>query len=301
MTMNVARTGLWMPAGQWPRGTAERRDTAQELEELGYEMVWLGGATADLELPAALLESTEHLCVGTGILNIWTEPVDLLADTYGMLEKAHPSRLLLGVGTGHAKRVEAMTGRRYHHPYGAVLSYLDALDAVGIPVSARVLAALGPRMLGLAAQRSAGAHPFLVTPEHTRTAREILGAGALLAPEQKIILEVDADRARAIGRAALAVYLDLPNYTNNLRRLGFTDADLAGGGSDRLVDALVAWGDMDTVRARLDEHRAAGADHVCAQILTGGRELPREQWRDLAAGLDLRPRAGAGAARGTAP
>ncbi|OAA19554.1 putative F420-dependent oxidoreductase, MSMEG_4141 family [Frankia sp. EI5c] len=299
--MNVARTGLWMSARQWPHGTAERRDTAQELAELGYDMVWLGGATADLELPAALLESTEHLLVGTGILNIWTEPVDLLADTYGMLEKAHPGRLLLGVGAGHARMVETMTGRRYRRPLTAVVSYLDALDAVGIPESARVLAALGPRMLGLAARRSAGAHPYLVTPEHTRLAREILGPGALLVPEQKVVLEVDADRARTIGRAALSIYLDLPNYTNNLRRLGFTDADLAGGGSDRLVDALIAWGDLDTVRSRLDEHRAAGADQVAVQILTGGHELPREQWRALATGLELRRSAVVGASPAGSP
>ncbi|WP_035740363.1 LLM class F420-dependent oxidoreductase [Parafrankia elaeagni] len=300
MTMNVARTGLWISAGQWPHGTAERRDTAQELAELGYGMVWLGGATADLELPAAVLEATENLCVGTGILNIWTEPVDLLADTYGMLEKAHPGRLLLGIGAGHARTVEAMTGRRYRNPLNAVVSYLDALDAVGIPQSARVLAALGPRMLGLAARRSAGAHPYLVTPEHTGRAREILGPGAFLAPEQKVVLEADSDRARGIARAALSPYLDLPHYTNNLRRLGFTDADLAAGGSDRLVDALVAWGDMDTVRARLDEHRAAGANHVAVQLLTGGRDLPREQWRTLAVGLDLRPAAVVGAPSGAA-
>ncbi|KPM53030.1 F420-dependent oxidoreductase [Frankia sp. R43] len=298
MTMNVARIGLWMSARQWPHGTAERRDTAQELAELGYDMVWLGGATADLELPAALLESTERLCVGTGILNIWTESVDLLADTYGMLEKAHPGRLLLGVGAGHARMVESVTGRRYRRPLGAVISYLEALDAVGIPASARVLAALGPRMLGLAARRSAGAHPYLVTPEHTRMAREILGPGALLAPEQKIVLETDPARARAIGRAALSIYLELPNYTNNLRRLGFTDADLAAGGSDRLVDALIAWGDLDSIRTRLEEHCAAGADQVAVQILTDNKQLPRAQWRILAAGLDLRPPAVAGAVSG---
>jgi probable F420-dependent oxidoreductase len=177
---------------------------------------------------------------------------------------------------------------RYHQPLAAMAGYLDALDTAEppVPVEARVLAALGPKMLGLARDRAAGAHPYLTTPEHTQRAREILGGDRLLAPEQRVVLETDPATAREVGHQHLAIYLQLPNYTNNLRRLGFTDNDLAGAGSDRLVDTLVAWGDEDTIARRVREHHDAGADHVCIQVLTGDRNaFPREGWRRLAPAL----------------
>ncbi len=165
-------------------------------------------------------------------------------------------------------------------------AYLDALDAAPTPVPAgeRVLAALGPRMLQLARERSAGAHPYLGTVEHTRRARAVLGAGPLLAPEQAVVLETDPDRARAIGRAHITFYLQAPNYTNNWLRLGFARDDLADGGSDRLVDALVAWGSVETIGERVAQHLAAGADHVCLQVLTGdATAMPSGEWQTLAA------------------
>jgi probable F420-dependent oxidoreductase len=182
-------------------------------------------------------------------------------------------------------------GQEYRRPFQQLVSYLDELDALTptVPKDRRVLAALGPKTLRLAAERSARAHPYLVTPAHTKEARDILGPEPLLAPEQKVILETDPQKARDIARATLSLYLALPNYTNNLLRLGFTNEDFADGGSDRLVDAVIAWGDTDAILARIAEHHAAGANHVCIQVLTAGDRhhgpLPRQQWRELAHAL----------------
>jgi probable F420-dependent oxidoreductase len=199
---------------------------------------------------------------------------------------AYPGRFLLGLGVSHSALVEP-TGQRYQHLYRKLVEFLDGLDAAAPPVppEGRALAALSPRVLKLAAERTAGAHPYLVTPEHTRRAREILGDGPLLAPEQKVVLSTDPARAREIGRGGLAMYLRLPDYVSNLRRLGYTDGDISGGGSDRLVDALVAWGDEDAIARRVAEHHAAGACHVCLQVLTGEQAVPWPQWRRLAAAL----------------
>jgi probable F420-dependent oxidoreductase len=184
--------------------------------------------------------------------------------------------------------VEKATGRRWERPVEVLLDYLDTLDELGVPREDQALAALGPRVLDIAARRTAGALPYLVTPAHTRRARGIVGPDALLAPEQKVVFETDADRARAIARMSLSRSLVLPNYANNLRRLGFTDEDLAGGGSDRLVDAIVAWGDTDTMLARIAEHHEAGADHVAVQVLTDTPgELPRAQWARLAEAINF--------------
>ncbi len=250
---------------------------------MGIPTLWIGAASGDLELPAAILDGTEGLSVGTSILNIWTEKADIVADHYAMLAKAHPDRLLLGFGVGHRALVEQATSRRWERPVEVLLDYLDTLDELGVPREDQALAALGPRVLEIAARRTAGALPYLVNPEHTRKARAVVGPDALLAPEQKVVLETDPGRARATARRRLAAYLAMPNYTNNLRRLGYTDDDLAGGGSDRLVDDLVAWGDIDTVLARVAEHHAAGADHVAVQVLTDEPAvLPRAQWARLA-------------------
>ncbi|CAO5190455.1 Oxidoreductase, MSMEG_4141 family [Frankia sp. AiPs1] len=283
MVLEVGRIGLWAAQRQWPTDVRTRTEIAVEVAAMGIPTVWIGAAGGDLELPAAILDGTEGLVVGTSILNIWTEKADVAADHYAMLAKAHPDRLLLGFGVGHRDPVERATGRPWEKPVEVLLDYLDTLDELGVPREDQVLAALGPRMLGVAADRTAGAVPYLVTPEHTRRARQILGPDRLLAPEQRIVFATDAGQARAIARQSLRHSLGLPNYANNLRRLGFTDADLADGGSDRLVDALVAWGDDAAIRARIAEHHAAGADHVAIQVITDTpRELPRAQWARLA-------------------
>ncbi len=264
-------------------------DAAAELGSLGYSALWFGDVGGDVFGAAAtLLEATRSIMVATGILNLWMHDPAETAAGFARLSAAHPGRFLLGIGASHAPIVDRTDPGRYRQPLAAMAAYLDALDTAEppVPAEARVLAALGPKMLTLARERSAGAHPYLTTPEHTQQAREILGADRLLAPEQRVVLETDPATAREVGRQHLAIYLRLPNYTNNVRRLGFTDDDLAGAGSDRLVDTLVAWGDEDTVARRVREHHDAGADHVCIQALTGDRNaLPREAWRRLAPAL----------------
>jgi probable F420-dependent oxidoreductase len=212
---------------------------------------------------------------------------EMLAAQRAELSDSSEGRFLLGLGVSHAPLVGE---DRYEKPLAKMRAFLDSLD-VAAPVvlpETRVLAALGPRMLELARDRALGAHPYLVTPEHTRRAREILGVEKFLAPEQGVVLEADPDRARAIAREHLSVYLGLPNYTNNLRRLGFSDEDLSDGGSDRLVDEVVAWGSVDEIRERIDAHREAGADQVVIQVLTDRDELPRAEWRELAPALTSR-------------
>jgi probable F420-dependent oxidoreductase len=232
-----------------------------------------------------VLGATERLVAATGIVNIWVEPAADVTGAAARLEEAHPGRTLIGLGISHAPLI----GERYKRPRAAMTEYLDALDAANPAVSSerRALAAIGPRMLDLARERTLGSHTYLMPPAHTALARKALGPGKLLAPAQAVVLETDPDRAREIGRRFLSVYMGLPNYTNNLRRvLGLDDADFANGGSDRLVDATVAWGEEDAIRRRIDEHRAAGADNVCIQVVGGARdELPKEAWRRLAGAL----------------
>jgi probable F420-dependent oxidoreductase len=285
MSVQVGRVGIW--AGSWSMQGPEGLDTAAELDDLGYGALWLGGAAGDLSLVTDVLAATRRLVVATGIVNVWTEPSATTAQAFAAASSAYPDRLLLGLGAGHKHHVEAVTDQRYEYPYRKVVSYLDELDATQPPVphQARALAALGPKMLALAGARTVGAHPYLVTPDHTRRAREILGPGPLLAPEQTVVLESDPDKARTVARTMVSFYLIAPNYTNNWLRLGFTPDDLADGASDRLVDALVAWGDVDAVRARIDEHHQAGADHVCLQVVTPQGESPRQAYRTLAAAL----------------
>jgi probable F420-dependent oxidoreductase len=224
--------------------------------------------------------------VVTGILNVWMHDATEVASEHARIGAAYPERFLLGLGVSHASLVEARGDRRYQRPRTVMVDYLDALDAAVPPVGRedRVLAALGPKMLELARDRSAGAHPYLTTPKHTAEARSTLGTGPLLAPEQKVILETDPSTARAVARQTLSRYLALPNYTNNLKRLGFSDADLADEGSDHLVDGIVAWGDIAAIAGRVKEHLDAGADHVCLQVLTDTPgAYPVAQWRQLAA------------------
>ncbi|MES4891358.1 LLM class F420-dependent oxidoreductase [Streptomyces sp. NPDC096012] len=277
----IGRYGIWSIGlrSEDPSRRGELGEAAAELEDLGYGAVWLGGNSAPRHaLP--LLDATGTLMVGTGIQSIWDYGPEETAASFAEVDAAHPGRFVLGLGVSHAKLTD-----QYRRPYTALVAYLDALDSAGVPAGRRVLAALGPRTLKLAAERAAGAVPYLVTLEHTARAREILGAGPLLAPELKVVLETDPDRARTLARETLAMYLTLPNYTQNFLRLGFTEDDLADGGSDRLVDALFAWGREDRVRERIDAFHAAGADHVALQVVAEGTRdsLPREEWRRLAA------------------
>jgi probable F420-dependent oxidoreductase len=266
--------------GAFRRRTAVSPQMATALEELGYRTLWVGGSPAgDLQEIEDLLDATTTLIVATGIVNIWQDAAEPVAASYHRIESRHPGRFLLGIGVGHPEA----TGARYSKPYTALVEYLDALDAAEVPTDRRVLAALGPKVLKLSADRSAGAHPYLVTPEHTRRARGILGDGVLLAPEQKVVLDSDPERGRMTGRPAVATpYLSLTNYTNNLRTLGFDDADFAAGGSDRLIDALIAHGDAQSVVAALTEHVDAGADHVSINLITEPGHDALEGYAELA-------------------
>jgi probable F420-dependent oxidoreductase len=274
-------TGIWSPQlrdGE-PRAVAE---AAAELEQIGFGTIWVPGREhADLEERLRLLlSSTQEITVATGIVSIWTHPADETASVHARIASEFPERFLLGLGVSHGP----MVGAEYRKPFSAMVRYLDALDAADPPVprSERVLAALAPRMLALARERALGSHPYLVTPQLTHEAREALGPDALLASEQTVVLEEDAGTARAIARNWLSRYLQLPNYTDNLVRSGFEPSDLENGGSDRLVDAVVAWGDVDAIRARIAEHRSAGADHVALQVVTAdASRLPLAEWRRL--------------------
>jgi probable F420-dependent oxidoreductase len=292
MTYALGGTGIWDMALRYG-DRAEAVEATAELEELGFTAVWIPDAGGDDLFGAfeALLGASTRLTVASGILNLWVQDPVHSAAAYNNLVAAHGNRLLIGIGVSHAPLINQMIeGAPFKRPIAKMAEFLTALDEAepSLPASARVLAALGPKMLELARDRSAGAHPYLVSPEHTATAREILGPDRLLAPEQGVVLETDPDRAREIARKNMSLYFGLPNYVNNWRRYGFTDDDVAAPGSDRLVDAMVAWGDEDAIAARIREHRDAGADHVCIQVMIDreGSELPREQWRRLAAALN---------------
>ncbi|MBB5789415.1 LLM class F420-dependent oxidoreductase [Jiangella mangrovi] len=286
MAIDVGRAGVWVGARNWPGDPGEVASGFAEVEALGFGAAWLGGAEGDLVRPSQVLAATSRLVAATGIVNVWSEPAEEVAAAFHRVDDLFPNRLLLGIGAGHAKFVE-QSGRQYRRPYSKVVSYLDELDAADVPADHRAVAALGPRTVRLAGERSLGAHPYLVTPDHTRLARDVLGIGPLLAPEQKVVLSADFDEVRRIAGPVVEFYLGLPNYVNNLRRIGFTDDDLSGSGSRRLLDALIAWGDVDTVAARVAEHHAAGADHVCVQVLTGRAGLPLPEWRELAPALTV--------------
>ncbi|MET9832614.1 LLM class F420-dependent oxidoreductase [Streptomyces sp. NPDC006385] len=278
----VGRYGIWSLGlrSENPALRGEITEAAAELEELGFGAVWLGN-NSTTQHAAPLIEATSRLTVATGIHSIWQQEPDRTAAQYAATDACHPGRFLLGLGVSHSVATD-----RYHRPYSSMVAYLDALDSAGVPAERRVLAALGPKMLKLSRDRAAGSHPYLVTAEHTAQARALLGDAPLLAPELKVVLEDDPDRARTIARGYLALYLGLENYTNSLLRLGYTEDDFADGGSDRLIDALVAWGDEDRIRARIVAFREAGADHVALQIVDGQPpfdHLPRVAWRRLAA------------------
>lgn len=281
MAVTVGRVGIWhgSPAWQGP-GAAE---AIAELDELGYGALWLGIADGIWDQLEDLLGASRRITVVTGIASVWLESAASMAAHTAALTASHPGRFLLGIGASHGPLVEAKTGQAYAKPYSKVVEFLDGLDAAPTPVPAgeRVIAALGPRTVRLSGERALGAHPYLTTPEHTREARSILGDGPLLAPEQKVVLETDPVKARAIGRDRVSPYLRLPNYVNNLIRLGFSQDEIDAA-SDGVVDALVAWGTPDDVAERVRAHHEAGADHVSLQVLSEGDALPRAQYRELA-------------------
>jgi len=284
-SVGVWGTGLWLEESR----RAEAMDVAAELDELGYATLWLsaGFGQGVPEVFGELLDATARMSVASGILSIWHATAVEAAEGFDALDRAHPGRFLLGLGASHALRVD-VDEKRYERPWSRMVGYLDELDAQrpGVPPGRRVLAALGPRMLRLSAERTAGAHPYFVPVEHTALAREQLGPGPLLAPEQAVVLETDPGLARELARGHMKWYLRLPNYTNNLRRLGYSDQDLDGGGSDRLVDAIVAWGDLEQVADRVRAHLEAGADSVSVQVISERpTQFPREHYRRLATAL----------------
>ncbi len=255
--------------GVWRSVKDTTPDLAKTIEELGYGAIWLGGSpNATLRRPEELLDATTHLQVATGIVNIWGSDAAELADSFHRIEAKHPGRLLIGIGSGHR---EATAERE--RPLDAMARYLDVLDAHGMPVGARVLSALGPRMLELAAERSAGTHPYLTIPSQTREMRQVLGPQALIAPEQTVVLDSDPDSARRTARAFLGHYLRLENYTRTMQRGGFTPEDIAGEGSDALIDAIVAHGDAGALAAAVRAHLDAGADHVCVQVQPAASDI----------------------------
>ena len=283
--MELSGVGVWSSQLRYSEAS-EAADAAAELDELGFTALWIpdvGGPVFDAV--GRLLAATKRTVIATGILNLWMHSADNVAESYGALTDQHGDRFLLGIGVSHAPLIDAGQAGRYRKPLAATASFLDQLDATQrpVPIDRRVLAALGPKMLQLSASRARGAHPYLVTPEHTASARSTLGEGPLLLPEQTVILSDDAEEARNIGTDWLRSYLALPNYANNLLRSGFSEDDLAQV-SDRVFDAIIAWGDEDAIMRRVTEHRSAGADHVCVQVLTADPQaFPREQWRRIAA------------------
>ena len=289
--MELGPIGIWTAQFDY-QPAAKVRDAVAELEQLGFGAIWFPESVGreSLTNAAILLSATSRLVVATGIANIYARDPVTTAAGQNTLAEAYPGRFLLGVGVSHIPLVEQLRGHTYGKPIASMRAYLDGMDRAPYRAVApsikpiRVLAALGPQMLRLAAERADGAHSYFVPPEHTARAREILGSDRVLAVEQAVVLETDAIKAREIARAHTSRYLALPNYVNNLRRLGFADADLTDGGSDRLVDDIVAWGDLAAVTDRIRAHQSAGADHVCIQVLPAD-PLPLREWRELASAL----------------
>lgn len=290
--VDIGPVGIWTGALD-AHPTPVARAAAQLIEQLGFGALWIPETLGRDPFVAAalLLGATERLPIATGIANIYARDPMTMANAQKTLAEAFPNRFLLGLGVSHSHLVAGIRKHDYSKPYSHMVEFLDRMDAaryMAVPPErdpGRVLAALGPKMLELAATRAQGAHPYFTTPEHTALARAAMGADALLAPEQMCVLSTDPVEARAIARGNMKIYMGLPNYWNNLLRLGFTEADREDGGSDRLVDAVVVWGTAQQVADRVAEHRAAGANHVCVQVLRGDRQIPEREWRDLAAVL----------------
>src|SRR5215467_12844029 len=274
----LGRFGVWRSAG------LVTPELAAGIERLGFGALWLGSSPpVDLIQAEEFLDATTTLTLATSIVNMWRDQPEDVAGSSARVRRRHPGRFLLGIGAGHREAAQ-----QYARPYETLARYVDVLQAGGVPRDSLVLAALGPRVLGLARDRAAGAIPYLVPPEHTRQARAVLGPGPLLAPEHKVVLDTDPDRARALGRTRVQrPYLGLVNYTSNLRRLGWSEADLSGAGSDPLIDALVAHGSPAEIAAQLTRHLDAGADHVCVHLITEEGADPLPGYRALAPALGL--------------
>jgi len=263
MSISTAKPDLGR-LGFWRGGPLLTPEIAAAAERLGYGTVWIGGSpAADLTLAGELLDATSEVKVATGIVNIWTAPATEVAASFHRLEEAHPGRFVLGVGIGHREA----QGDTYQRPYSALVDYLDVLDAEGVPADRRLISALGPRTLRLAAERSAGTHPYMTTPTHTRFARETIGPDALIAVEQRLVPDLDTEAARAVGRTFLSRYLALSNYRRTLEQHGFTASDLDDGATDDAVDALTPHGTAAELAAIVAGQLDAGADHVCVQVL----------------------------------
>lgn len=288
--VDIGRYGIWY-GGIDALATPQAQQAAQAVEEMGWGALWIAEAVGRDPFVSAsvLLSATSRLPVATGIANIYARDPMTMSAGQKTLAEAYPGRFLLGMGVSHGHLVAGVRKHDWSKPYSYMVEYLEKMDnalfmAVGPKEDpGRLLAALGPKMLKLSADKAHGAHPYFTTPDHTKIARETMGDDALLAPEQMVVLETDPAEARRIARAGMKIYLGLPNYYNNLRRIGFTEEDWSDGGSDRLVDAIVAWGTEEQIAARVAEHHAAGADHVCVQVLTdNAREAPVAQWKRLA-------------------
>jgi probable F420-dependent oxidoreductase len=269
--------------GVWRSASLVTPELAAGIERLGFGALWLGSSPAgDLVQAEELFDATTTLTLATSIVNMWQDQPEHVARSFARVQRRHPGRFLLGVGAGHREATQ-----QYARPYETLARYVDVLQAGGVPRGSLVLAALGPKVLGLARDRAAGAIPYLVPPGHTRQARAVLGPGPLLAPEHKVVLDTDPDRARALGRTTVHPHLGLVNYTSNLRRLGWTGDDLSGSGSDALIDALVAHGTPAEIAAQLTRHLDAGADHVCLHLITEEGTDPLPGYRALAPALGL--------------
>jgi len=289
----LGKVGVWSFALE-SLTASEEREAAAEIESLGYGAIWVPEAVESREIfshSAWLLASTERVVVASGIANMWARDPVATANGWRMLSDAYQGRFLLGLGVSHAGSV-GRRGHEYRRPFSAMREYLDAMDRAGStapepePPPRMVLAALGPKMLGLAGERTLGAHPYFVPVEHTAFARQRLGPGPVLAVEQTVVLESDPSSARRIARGFAVGYLDTPNYAGNLRRMGWTEADVRGQGSDELIDAVIAWGDVDKIASRVRQHLDAGADHVCIQVVAEDELDPCvDQLRELAPAL----------------
>jgi probable F420-dependent oxidoreductase len=291
--VDLGRIGIWTGALD-SVSSAEAQRCARLIEELGYTTLWIPEAVGRDPLITAtlLLSATTTLTLATGIANIYARDAVTMANTARSLEEAFPGRFLLGLGVSHHHLVDRVRHHDYSRPYSRMASYLDEMDnavfrAVG-PAERppTVLAALGPKMLQLSAEKADGAHPYFVPVEHTAQAREIIGPDAILAPEQMVVIDSDRSRGLDTARKAMAIYLRAPNYVNNLKRHGFDDGDFADGGSERLVDAIVAVGDVSAALARVNAHFDAGASHVCVQLFdSAGAAIPEGPWRELSAAI----------------
>jgi probable F420-dependent oxidoreductase len=288
-TQNLGRVGLWTAAFDL-QPMAKAQEAIAQVEEMGFSTVWVPEAV--LREPFAstslLLSATKKMVLATGIASLHARTAQTMNAGWRTVSEAFPDRFLLGIGVSHAPMVMGVHKGAYEKPYTTMVNYLEAMDN-GVFLSPqpasppqRVLAALGPKMLKLSAERAAGAHPYFVPVEHTPYARDIMGPDALLAPEQAVVFETDPTKARAIARQHMTTYTRLPNYTNNLKRFGFTEEEIVNQ-EDRLVDAIVAWGSTDTIVARIKQHLDSGANHVCVQVLgENPAGLPMREWQELA-------------------